>query len=372
MSGMRVLILTLGTRGDLGIFLALARELRRRGHRVTVGTSAFYAESVAAAGAEHAALGGGTFEELREVLRSMASVSDLTERTRLFFTRWLRPQLAAAKGRLQDLAWDTDYFVSNLKLAIQRNGRTVPGAFVTYDPPASVQDLAAYGAERHAGRVIELVAMSRALIDPEQQWPEHFAFTGFWYDGGAAPTADLERFVAGGPPPVAVTLGSMISFDVASLVRKVTEAVRSIGRRAVIVGGWSGVRAADSVEGVTFCTPEAPYDWLFPRSACVLHHGGCGTAAAVLRAGVPSVVMPQVLCQQHLAEALARQGLSAATLDTRSLHVDDLARAIATAASDDQLIANARRFGDTIRRDPGVAGAAGQIEEHAKRCENDS
>ena len=79
-----------------------------------------------------------------------------------------------------DLSTTTDYFVSNLKMTLDRNGRTIPGAFVTYDPPASVADLARYGAARHGGRIAELVAMPRALMDPGGAWGTSFVFTGFW------------------------------------------------------------------------------------------------------------------------------------------------------------------------------------------------
>jgi hypothetical protein len=94
-----VFILSLGTRGDVELFVMLGRALRRRGHRVVLGTSPFYAATVRDAGLGFTAIGHGAREELLTVLRSLASVSGGAERTRAFYRGWRQPQLAAAMNR---------------------------------------------------------------------------------------------------------------------------------------------------------------------------------------------------------------------------------------------------------------------------------
>ena len=73
---MQIFMMTLGTRGDLELFLMLGRELHQRGHRITLGTSSFYSTRVHDAGLDWAQVGNGTQDELIAILRSQASVSD--------------------------------------------------------------------------------------------------------------------------------------------------------------------------------------------------------------------------------------------------------------------------------------------------------
>src|SRR5688572_1833153 len=97
---MKVFILTLGTRGDLELFLSLGLELHRRGHAVALGTSAFYRQTVEAAGLAAVPVGAGQRQQLCALLAALAAVRDRTERTRQYFRRWLRPQLATGAAAI--------------------------------------------------------------------------------------------------------------------------------------------------------------------------------------------------------------------------------------------------------------------------------
>src|SRR5262245_10316302 len=197
---MRVFILTLGTRGDFEQFLALGLELRGRGHDVVLGTSGFYATQVREVGIDCVQVGQGTQDELLAILRSLAEVRDKTERARLYARRWLRPQLAPFVERIDSFAAGVDYFVSNLKLVLQRQGRIVPGAAVTYDPPGSLDDLLQYGTRDHGPSIIDLVALNKELVDPQEAWDRRYQFTGFWRDEQPehAPPSGLAEFVEAG------------------------------------------------------------------------------------------------------------------------------------------------------------------------------
>ena len=69
------------------------------------------------------------------------------------------------------------------------------------------------------------------------------------------------------------------------------EAVKRTGKRAVLLSGWAGIGTTNLPKEV-FLLKYAPHHWLFPRMAAVVHHGGAGTTAAGLRAGLPSVIVP--------------------------------------------------------------------------------
>jgi O-mycaminosyltylonolide 6-deoxyallosyltransferase len=361
---MRVFILTLGTRGDFELFCTLARQLARRGHDVLLGASGFYAGAARGAGLRFVQIGSGSHAQLLHVLRSLAETADRTQRTRLYASRWLGPQLASAREQIAAAGVECDYFVSNLKLTLQRAGRTLPGAFVSYDPPPSVAELERYGSEREGGRIIELVAMSQALVDPHGQWGQRHRFTGFWHADRPrswTPPPELRRAVEQDALPVVMTMGSMVTLDFARFAPVLSAALRATGRRGVVVGGW--MESDSPLDGVEFVR-EADYDWLFPRCACVLHHGGVGTLAAVLRAGRPSIVLPQILSQALFGQMLVRERLASAVLDSSSVQADALAAAIGEAVNAPGIARSAAAWRERTADEGGVVAAAQHIEAH--------
>jgi UDP:flavonoid glycosyltransferase YjiC (YdhE family) len=366
---MRLFILTLGTQGDFELFRILGQELRGRGHEVTVGGSQFYAPRAQQAGLDFERIGTGTFEELRGVLQSMAPVADRKMRSWLFAQNWLRPQVDSCWDRIQTLAEQADLFISNLKVILSRTGRVIPSALVTYDPPLALQDLKIDPGQRQ-GRVLDLVALNQKLMDPQGHWGTNYHFTGFWKDGQPAPwepAAELRAFLEDGPPPVVLTMGSMIMYDADKLASAFTRSLEMAEQRGIVVGAWVGLGGLDLAAGRAYGVHEAPYDWLFPRTACVIHHGGCGTVAAVLRAGVPSVLLPQVTCQELFGWILGRAGLITGMFDAGGLDPQTLAGAIRNAVTDPGFRQNALRWREVITRDRGVLGAADLIESHWQR-----
>lgn len=364
---MRIFLLALGTRGDLELFLILGRELARRGHEVTLGSSAFHEEHVRGSALRWAPVAGGSRDEVVAILRSLAPIADRRERTYRFFERWLRPQIAEALPNVTRLAAGSDYFLSNLKILLRRgDGLVMPGAAVTYDPPGDLSDLARYRTQEHGGRVLDLVAMSRPLIDPGRAWEPSYHFTGFWIDECRSewtPPAGLAAFLDAGDPPVVITMGSMAMIDPGRFVRRMAEALRLAGRRGVLVGGWSGIAPGLHDDGTIHAVGEVPYGWLFPRGCCILHHGGCGTIGYALRAGKPSLVLPQIAAQEGFARLLIRERLATGVFDDSATPAD-LARAISRAVDDVEVGESARKWRGIAAAEGGVREAADRIEAH--------
>lgn len=370
---MQVFILTLGTRGDFELFLNLGRELRRRGHRVLLGTSAFYAERTRSAQLEWIRVGNGDRERLVAMLRSLSPVTDKTRRTYLFYNKWLRPQLAVGMEAITAAGAQADYFISNLKMVLERGGKTVPGAAVTYDPPLAVEDLPQYGTQDHGGRILDLVALNRDLVDPENRWGEQYRFTGFWREAevpGWSPSAELLAFLGSGPPPVVATLGSMVMFDPGKFARDLAAALQLCAGRGILVGGWSEIPPGAPV-GEIFRLREAPYGWLFPQASCVIHHGGVGTLGAVLRAGKPSILLPQIACQEVIARMLMRENLATGIFNVDDLDPPALAAAVRRAAQEERFRESARRWQRVVSAERGIEAAADLIEDHRLRIEGD-
>jgi UDP:flavonoid glycosyltransferase YjiC (YdhE family) len=161
-------------------------------------------------------------------------------------------------------------------------------------------------------------------------------------------------------------MGSMVTFDVGRLLHTVTESLEQTGQRGVVVGAWSEIAGRDLDGGQVLGIDAAPYDWLFPKAACVIHHGGCGTVAAVLRAGIPSIVLPQVTCQEHFGWLLGRNGLATGMFDSSALDAETLAEAIDSAVTDAAFRKNAKSWRDVLAQDRGVSEAADLIEAFEK------
>lgn len=371
---MHVFILTIGTRGDFELFLILARALRNRDHRVVMGTSGFFSDQARAAGMKWVPIGNGSFEEITSVLKSLSSVENSAERTLLFFKRWLQPQLSKSIHQITAIGARSDYFISNLKMMLQRGDEVVPGAAVTYDPPHALEDLPKYGTQNHRGRILDLVAMNKDLMDPGNMWGERYHFTGFWYKKDQSDwrlSEVLSELLRSGPPPVVITMGSMVMFDAQKFVMNVGQAVKQCRQRAVIVGGWSSISADEETTDELCFVSEAPYEWLFPKAACIIHHGGVGTVAAALRAGKPSIVFPQIDCQQQFGEILAKKDLVAGIFNVHHCSTDEISTAIHRAVNDKTFEFSARSWQKKILTDKGVDAAVELIEAHWKQIHPD-
>jgi sterol 3beta-glucosyltransferase len=363
----RVFLLALGSRGDVELFLTLGRELRRRGHFVRFGSHPSFAGSVEQSGLSFVPAGIGSRDDLLAILRRLDRVTDLRARTLAYVQAWLRPQVQAATPVIQTECAAADYFASNLKMAVARSdGSVMPCAFVTYDPPGDVADLARYRPAGADGRVLELAAFNRRLVDPGGDWGPDHHFTGFWFDEYAqpwVPPAELVRFLDSGPAPIVLAMGSAVMADADRLSLILARALARMGRTAVVVRGWSNLRDRHGLGEHVHVADEIPYSWLLRRASCVIHHGGCGTIAHALRAGIPSIILPQISAQHAFAAILAREGLAIGPLDASSLDVGALSEGI-DAALDAPVRAAAARWREIISADRGTVDAAERIEGH--------
>ena len=208
--------------------------------------------------------------------------------------------------------------------------------------------------------------MNKALVDPHARWGEQFHFTGFWTPPRAGQTlpVPLRHYIESGPAPIVLTTGSMVSFDSGLLVQRFREALGLAGERGVLVAGWSDLRSHAGGDERLLVVDEADYEQLFASAACVIHHGGVGTLAAVLRAGVPSILLPQIGSQQEFGRILQRQRLCVGMFDTANLVPAALAKAIRMAIDDVSSRDAARQWQRVVRADRGTAYAGELIDAH--------
>ena len=179
--------------------------------------------------------------------------------------------------------------------------------------------------------------------------------TGAWILPDERPLPEgLEAFLSAGEAPVYVGFGSMAMRTSEDLGRVAIEAARANGRRLILARGWADLGLADDGDDCRI-VGEVNHQALFRRMAAVVHHGGAGTTHTAALAGVPQVIVPQIVDQPHWARRVAELGIGAAH-DGPFPTAESLASALGTALAPETW-ARATAVAGMIRND-GAAVAA--------------
>ncbi|TQV83843.1 glycosyltransferase [Denitrobaculum tricleocarpae] len=414
---MKILIFTMGSRGDVQPYLALGRALLDRGHEVTLSCSRDFDEMIETAGLTPAPLS----IDIRALLESpeiQEALAGFTAKIRAW--RQFRPLMR----RLLDETWEVareakpDLLIYHPKsgaaqhiaeaLRIPAIPTTLQPGFVetrefpqfllpgmklgdfanqlshrafgwlTYWSQAGFQKrwreqtlglstpyprdfFAGYDP---AGRILpRLHGYSRNIQPRPADWDAREEITGYWFSSAeqdwAAPE-DLTRFLDLGPPPVYIGFGSMPSSDVERTTQAVTGALELCGRRGILATGWGGLGDLGESRDI-HVLERAPHSWLFPRCSAVVHHGGAGTTHEGLRWGRPSVLCPLGVDQPYWGHRVQVLGVGPAPVPQKRLTAENLARALEE-AHNPSVIDRAEALGETIRAEQGAKGAAEVIE----------
>ena len=188
--------------------------------------------------------------------------------------------------------------------------------------------------------------------------------TGDWFleeEPGWTPPPALEQFLSAGSPPLFIGFGSMGMGRGGRLLRVVDAALELSGLRAVVSPGDHTPGPLHAGSSRMIFENEIPHRWLFSRVAAVMHHGGAGTTAEGLRAGVPSLIFPAAADQYFWAERVARLGAGPAPVSRRDLTPARLAELFLRAAADRKMREQARCIGERIRAENGVDRAIEEL-----------
>jgi UDP:flavonoid glycosyltransferase YjiC (YdhE family) len=211
-----------------------------------------------------------------------------------------------------------------------------------------------------------LYGYSPSVVPKPADWNDSIHITGYWFldrSENWSPPPDLVAFLEAGPPPVYVGFGSMKNRNPREATELVLKALHKSGQRGVLMTGWGGLSKIDMPENV-FLLHEIAHDWLFPRTAAVVHHGGAGTTAAGLRAGVPSIIIPFLIDQPFWGHRVAALGVGPRPIPRQKLTVDNLAAAITEATSNADMRRRAATLGARIRAEKGVTRAVEAFHTH--------
>ena len=412
----KIVLTTIGSLGDLHPKLALALELRRRGHDPVVCTWAGYQEKVEALGLTFkplrpnvdptdrdllrrtmdAAKGPETvirdiiFPSLRDMYEDLAGACDgaglivsgeivyavpsLVEKTGI---KWCSTSLApmtlfSAEDPSVYPAAEWLEFLRPLPTLFHRTLFNVMQLTISgwYEPyKAFRRELGL--SEGHEpifrdkfSRSLHLAMFSRALARPRSDWPVSTLQTGFcFFDESetSEPNAELADFLTSGEPPVVFTLGSAAVMDAGSFFDESIKAAKSLGKRAVILYGRENEPPGgltDDVIGIDY----APFSQVFGRAACVVHQAGVGTTAQVLRAGAPQLIVPFSHDQPDNAARVRRAGV-AEIIRRGDYNAETASLSLKKILGELQYRENARRLKRIVDAENGTATACDAIEE---------
>lgn len=205
---------------------------------------------------------------------------------------------------------------------------------------------------------------SPSFWPPPADWGSWIHVSGFLFTDHAddwQPAPALAHFLEDGPPPVYVGFGSMPSRSPKEMATLVVNAVKQAGQRALLGRGWGGIDGVVESEDIFFID-EVPHDWLFPRLASVVHHGGLSVTGVALRAGVPMGTVPFLPDGRAIGHRVAELGLGPPPLSRRQLTSERLAEVIRSTATDQGMKRRATAMSKLIRQEDGLSRAVEVVE----------
>lgn len=210
---------------------------------------------------------------------------------------------------------------------------------------------------------LNLALFPAVLAPPQPDWPPHTVQVGFPYFTHSQADAVPEKvhtFLSSHPKPLVFALGSAAVRTSGNFFTMAHKAAKRLHEPAILVVGQEHLEHYLPLEDTTCCVvPYAPYETLFPHAKLIVHQGGIGTTSQVMRAGVPSVVVPFSHDQPDNAARLTRLGI-ALTLSRHQLTVNNLARAITQLLQNPAAQTRAKQIQTQVLQEGGVKEAARQ------------
>ena len=413
---MKIAIIALGSRGDVQPYVALGKGLQAVGHHVQLLSHENFDALAAAHGLEFCAMYGNVQavvegEEMRRLLAkgNFLEITKYTAReSKRAATMWAKTGLEVCQGvdllvagvgglylgqalseklgipllpafvfpftptkafpgtlfpnvisRFGGMVnWLSHQLVRQILWQGSRGGDNAARQQILNIPPAP------FLGPKLDRRYPTLYGISPAVLSKPKDW-RNTEVTGYWYldsPGDWTPPASLVEFLAAGAPPIYIGFGSMGNRDAAATAELVLSAIAQTGQRAVLSSGWGGLQP-DTVPDSVYLIDTIPHDWLFPRMGAVVHHGGAGTTAAGLRAGVPSIIIPFFGDQGFWGDRVAKLGVGTVPIPRKKLTAERLAQAIQTVVDDAAMQRRAVSLGAQIQAEDGIAKVVHTIEE---------
>ena len=422
MPGKRIVISTFGSFGDIHPYVAIALELKARGHTPVIATSEIYREKMDAIGIEFQPVRPDmpSYDQPDKVAELIEGAMDAREGGERVLDMIL-PHLREAYEDLDAAVEGADLllthplpFVGPMVAQLRKipwvSSVLAPASFLSvYDPvvppqwpwlyhlmrlspwvgrgvmalatkkldrllrpvfalraglglPRGQQPI--FGGQHSPTKVLALFSKLLAKLQPD--WPRNSVVTGFpFYDrrdyfGETGTSPGLLKFLDEGPPPIVFTLGSSAVWVARDFYRDSLTAAQALGRRALLLVGPPRNMPATLPDGVA-AFEYAPYSEVLPRACAMVHQGGVGTTGQGMRSGKPVLILPHAHDQFDNAARVVRLG-SGRVLPRPRYNAESAIRELRALLDNPTYAASAATVGETVREERGALVAAAEIE----------
>lgn len=416
---MKLTLVTVGTRGDITPFVALGCGLKKAGHVVTVASHRDFEKMII----DNGLLFKPVATNIMSTLREKSGVSWLRSGSNpIKFSRGLVRMAKPLVRRLCEDIWGASegaeaiiYHPLALPGFIAAEKLQIPSVLATLQPltrtashpalvsPSNIKLGSRYNLLTHAAleqiiwlpwrreindwrqerlglkpfplagpvsliyeqRVPMLCAYSSIISPKPIDWPAWHHITGYWtLDEKITyqPPKKLHEFLEAGDPPVYIGFGSMTVSNPRKFTEIFIEAIENLGLRAILVSGW-GALQEDINSDKFLCLKEVSHNYLLPKVATAVHHGGAGTVAACLRAGIPQVIVPFFFDQGFWGNRVEELGVGPRAVTQRRLNVSSISVALKEAISEEKIM-QAKKVADSVNREDGISNAVATVSKY--------
>lgn len=422
--GKRIVLSTFGSFGDIHPYIAIALELRARGHSPVMATSEVYREKMDALGLELHRVRPDlpSYDETEELSRLVAELMEPRGGTEKVIGM-LTPNLRDAYEDLDAAVTDADLLLTHPlpligPLVAQKRGLPWVSSvlapisfFSAYDPPVLAQMPALYHLQRRsvalsrllyriasyqleklmqpvyrlradlglprgaqpllAGQhspALVLALFSSVLAKPQPDWPPNARVTGFaFYDrrdffGETEMQQELRTFLDDGPPPIVFTLGSSAFWVAKDFYRDSIKAAQALGQRALILIGHARNLPTEQLPKGIAAFEYAPFGQVLPRAQAIVHQGGVGTTGQGLRSGRPVLIVPHAHDQFDNAARVVRLGCGRMLARPR-YNARNATKGLETLLGNQDYLTKATEVGRQVQNENGAGAAVDAIEE---------
>ena len=411
---MKIAIFTYGSRGDFEPFLALAIGLQKAAHTVILAAPYRFSDFAAQYQVPFVPLAGDPEEVSKMINDAGGNVFGVVKSIRDFVfsvtAEVSRASFAAAEGA--DLlvhsflftigmhSWAREHDIPDISIQafpVFAPTRAFPNVAFAQVPPGPLSYLTHWLADqimwfggnsgykpaqdshpdisypsrlywpfsdsRERQRTPLLFAYSPSVLPRPVEWGVDVHVPGYFFleDDFYQPPEALTRFMEVGSPPICVTFGSMINRDAKKIHKIVTESMTYSHNRAIFLTGWGEWKIEEPRENILYMQ-SVPFAWLLPRCKAVIHHGGAGTTAAGLRAGIPNIVIPHTADQPFWGGRVHALGAGPVPIPIKKLSNSRLMQVL-NEIEKPGLIKAAQSIGQLIRSEQGLETAIRLIEQ---------
>nr|VDD53185.1 unnamed protein product [Brassica oleracea] len=417
---MQIVMLIVGTRGDVQPFVAIAKRLQKYGHRVRLATHANFKEFVLTAGLEFYPLGGdpkvlaeymvknkgflpsGPSEiqiqrkQMKDIINSLLPAckepdpdsgnsfkadaiianppayghTHVAEALRIpihvFFTMPWTPtsEFPHPLSRVkQPAGYRLSYHIvdSLIWLGIRDMIKDLRKKKLKLRPVSYLS-----GTQGSGSNIPHGYMWSPNLVPKPKDWGPQIDVVGFCFLDLASnyePPAELVEWLEAGDKPIYIGFGSLPVQEPEKMTEIIVEALERTKQRGIINKGWGGLGNLKEPKDFVYLLDNVPHDWLFPRCKAVVHHGGAGTTAAGLKAACPTTIVPFFGDQPFWGERVHARGVGPAPIPVDEFSLHKLEDAI-NFMLDDKVKSSAETLANAMKDEDGVAGAVKAFFKH--------